>query len=476
MKKVFVYLMASAIFLALLPGFGVPPHQALAQSGAVFGPETFPRGENNKAKFSRAFSAPDTTIPYSLSVTHGNRDGSQRVKKITIILNGQEWVFNRSQGSFVAAVRLQSQNQLTIVMKGGVADGFIKVNVEPTRTTLLNSPDDGNFDSAQSGIGYIYGISVDSASHRAYLADGLNDSVIEFDVADARVTRSFDNLDSDSISGNAGTLSVCWDSTSQNLVAINQGNSTKQTSGSLAVININNSSMRNFILASDMHPTSLAGLSNSRAIAFTTLYYPQNRRAYFMDTDSGNLTTREENLALFASTGNSITNEFIFAGADDGKPPALFIYNGASPFRKVKEIPSSARAGSIFDKVAVNPTNNIAIAVNLRESAIFLFDIGAGQEIARIPVRFVSSDYNDTSVAINPQTNMAVVANRNLNMLYVVDLATFILRAELPLPSGINPLSVGIDTQFNRALIGESGFRGENHSGSIIIVQLPDRE
>jgi DNA-binding beta-propeller fold protein YncE len=480
MKKIMGYLLAS-VMIVLLPILSNPSSQALAQSGTVFGPETFTRGINNKAKFTRSFSASDLAIPYTLAIAHGNRDGSQRVKKVAVTLNGQTVNFNKGQGSFVAAVRLQAQNDLTIVIKGGVSDGFLKVTIEPTRTTLLNSPNDANFDRNQSGIGYIYGVTVDSASHRAYLADGLNDSIIEFDIANASLVRSFNNIDNDSIAGNAGTLSVCMNTTSHSLMVVNQGGtavSGSQTNGSLSIINLNDSFVRNlsFSPLGEVHPTSLAGTPTNNVIAMTALFHPQNRRAYFIDTVTGVVTMKDESLALFSSTSNPITNEFIFAGADDNKRPALFVYGASSPFRKSQEITSSAKVGSVFDKIAINPSNNIAVAVNPQESAIYLFDLGAGQEITRIPVRLVSTQYGDTDVAINPETNMAVVTNRNLNMLYVVDLATGVLRAEYPLPEGINPLSVGIDTGFNRAIIGERGFRGPNRSGSVILVQLPDRE
>jgi DNA-binding beta-propeller fold protein YncE len=481
MKKNIVHLLVIAVLLLLIPISGSHSQQVFAQSGPVFGPETFTRGVNNKAKFVRTFSASDIAIPYTLSITHGNRDGSPRVKKVAVTLNGETLNLNKSKSSFVAATRLQSQNELIIVIKGGAADGFLKVSIEPTRTTLLNSPDDANFDANQSGIGYVYGLSVDSTSHRAYLADGLNDSIIEFDIARARTIRSFDNIDNDFVAGNAGTLSVCLNTSSQSLMVVNQGGTAvggSQTNGSLSIVNLSDSFVRNFSFSplGEVHPTSLAGIPNSNVIAMTALFHPQNRRAYFIDTVSGNVTMKDESLALFSSTSNPLTNEFIFAGADDDKRPALFVYGTTSPFRKVKEISSSAKAGSIFDKIAVNPSTNIAVAVNPKESAIYLFDLGAGQEIARIPVRLVSTQYGDTDIAINPETHMAVVTNRNLNLLYVIDLETSILRAEYVLPSGINPLSVGIDTQLNRALIGERGFRGADHSGSVIIVQLPDRD
>lgn len=454
-----------------------------AQSGGAFGPETFTRGENGKARFTRTFSVSDTSIPYTLLVTHGERDGGARVKKGNLTLNGVEVLnFRKGTGVYVLAVRLQAQNELNIFMKGGVATGFLTITIEPTRSTLLNSPDDGNFDDSQSGIDTPFSVSVDSANHRAYIAERGKDAVVEFDTEALRVTRMFDDVDSDSVPGNAGTSSVSVNGNERTVVVSNPSDFTvpgvPPANGTVSVINIGNGSTRTLSLDSqgEIHPFLVAVNANNNVAAFTSLYGARYKRASFIDLDTGNVTAREENLPLFAVTNNPVTNEFIFTGGDGTGRPALFIYSAMSPFRRVKEINSSAAAGSVFERIAVNPSNNIAVAVNLKAGAIFLFDIAAGVEIARLPIRVSSTQFPDADVAVNPQTNMAVVVTKDIAYAYVVDLATYVLRAELPLHTGISPNAVGIDTQLNRAIIAETTFAGNGHAGSVIVLQLPNRE
>jgi DNA-binding beta-propeller fold protein YncE len=187
------------------------------------------------------------------------------------------------------------------------------------------------------------------------------------------------------------------------------------------------------------------------------------------------VTTRDENLSLFAVANNPITNEFVFTGSDGTSKNSLLVYEARAPFRRLKEIQTSARGNTLFDKIAINPANNFAVALNLREGAVFIFDIAAGRELARIPIRVVRTDFAEGDVAINPETNMAVVVNKSLNVLYVIDLATLVLRGELPLPNGSKPVGVGVDTVLNRAAVTETGFSGGSHNGSVLIVQLPQR-
>jgi DNA-binding beta-propeller fold protein YncE len=474
MKKVTIFIALSIFLISLMPVFNLPSQKVMAQSETIFGPETFVRGDSGKPKYTRNFNVSNTLIPYTLTAINGEGDGSQFVKRATIILNGQEVAtLTKASKNIVLAVRLQSQNELIIILKGPNPAGFAKVSIAPTRTTLFNSPDDADFDGRQAGLGFPSGVAVDSSSHRAYLADASNDAVVEFDLQQARVTRTFDNVDGDSVAGSSGTSGLCVNMSSRNIVTANPADSASGK-GTLSIVNVDNGSVR-AISQGSVHPFSVASNSNTNAAAFTALFNPNNKRAYFLDIDSGNVTTRDESIALFAVANNPITNEFVFTGSDGGSKAALFVYEARSPFRRVKEITTSARGNTIFDKIAINPANNLAVALNLREGAVFVFDIAAGQEVARIPIRVARTEYAEGDIAINSETNMAVVVNKNLNILYVIDLATMVLRAELLLPSGINPIAVGVDTQLNRAAIAETGFVASSHRGSVIVVQLPQR-
>jgi hypothetical protein len=314
---------------------------------------------------------------------------------------------------------------------------------------------------------------VDSASHHAFLSDASDDSVFEFDMNSANVSRRFSNIDGDSVAGSSGTSGVCVSTSSRNIVATNPADVSGR-SGTLAVINMDNGSIRTFNQG-NLRPFSIASNGNTNTAAFTALFNPNDKRAYFLDIASGNVTTRDENLTLLAVAANSMTNEFIFTASDGNSRTGLIVYEARAPFRRVKEISSSARGNTVFDKISVNPATNLAVALNLRDGAVFVFDIAAGQELARIPVRILRTEYAEGDIAVNPETNMAFAVNRTLNTLYVIDLVTFVLRAELPLPNGINPLAVGIDTQLNRAAIAETGFSSSSHNGSVILVQLPSR-
>ena len=473
-RKTTIFIAVFTLFLSLMPAFDLPSQKVQAQSGFTFGPENFIKNGEGKAKYTRSFSASNTLIPYTLTVSNGDGNGSQFVKKATITLNGQELVtLNKSSRTFVLAVRLQSQNDLSIILKSPNPDGFVKISIEPTRTTLLNGPNDSNFDSNQAGIGYPVGASVDSASHRAYIADAGNDAIVEFDLNDARVIRTFDNVDGNSVSGDSRTSGVCVNPGARTMVAVSPADSNGGE-GMLSVINLDNGSVRT-ISQGNVHPFSVASNTNTNTAAFTALFNPNNKRAYFLDISSGTVTTRDEGISLFAVANNPITNEFVFTGSDGAGRNILLVYEARAPFRRLKEIATTARANTIFDKIAINPANNLAVALNLREGAVFVFDLAAGQELARIPIRVVKTDFAEGDIAINSETNMAIVVNKSLNMLYVVDLATLVLRAELPLPDGASPVGVGVDKQLNRAVVTETGFSGNSHNGSALVVQLPQR-
>jgi DNA-binding beta-propeller fold protein YncE len=473
MRKTTVFIAVFALFISLPSAFQRSSQKVQAQSGETFA-ETFVKGDG-KAKFARSFSAPNTLIPYTLTATNGDGSGAPFVKKATITLNGQPLVtLNKGLRTFVLAVRLQSQNELSLLLKGADPAGFVKLSIEPTRSTLINDPNDSDFDSNQAGVGHPVSASVDSASHRAYVADAGRDAILEFDLNEARVLRTFDNVDGNSISGDSRTSGVCVNPGSRNMVAVSPDDSGSAGNGTLSVINLDNGSVRTFPQG-NVHPFSVASNANTNTAAFTALFNPHNRRAYFLDVSSGAVTTRDEGISLFAVANNPITNEFVFTGADSSGRNVLYVYEARAPFRRLKEIATSARANTLFDKIAINPANNYAVALNLREGAVYIFDIAAGQELARIPIRVVRTEFAEGGVAVNPETNMALVVNKNLNILYVIDLATLVLRAELPLPEGANPTGVGVDTQLNRAAVTEIGFSSNSHNGSVLVVQLPQR-
>jgi DNA-binding beta-propeller fold protein YncE len=474
-RKTTVFIGVFTLFISLMSSVHLPSQNVRAQSSdSIFGPENFVKSGVGKTRYTRSFSAPNTLIPYTLTVINGDGNGSQFVKKATITLNGQDLVtLNKSSRTFVLAVRLQSQNDLSLVLKSPTPDGFVKISIEPTRTTLLNDPNDANFDSNQAGIGYPVGVSVDSASHRAYIADAGNDAIVEFDLNDARVVRTFDNVDGNSISGDSRTSGVCVNPGSRNIVAVSPADSNAGGDGMLSIINLDSGSVRT-VSQGNVHPFSVASNANTDTAAFTALFNPNNKRAYFLDIASGTVTTRDESVSLYAVASNPITNEFVFT-ATDGSRNTLFVYEARAPFRRLREVATSARANTIFDKIAINPSNNLAVALNLREGAVFVFDLAAGQELARIPIRVVKTEFAEGDIAVNPETNMAVVINKGLNVLYVIDLATLVLRAELPLPDGSSPVGVGVDRQSNRAAITETGFSGGSHNGSVLVVQLPQR-
>lgn len=474
LKKTTVFIAIFTFLISLMLAFPWPSQNVKAQSETAFGPENFPKSGDSKAKFSRNFNAPDTLIPYTLTAINGDGNGSQFVKKATITLNGQEIVtLTKASKTFVVSVRLQSQNTLSLVMKGP-SEGFVKISIEPTRANLLNSPNDSDFDDNQAGIGYPISASVDSSSHRAYVADAARDAIVEFNINDRRVTRIFDNVDGTSALGDSGTSGVCINTGSRNMVAVNPADNGSGGTGTLSIINLDSGSVRT-LSQGNIHPFSVAGNANTNAAAFTTLFNPSNKRAYFLDIASNTVTTRDESLSLFAVANNSMTNEFVFTGSDGNGKNSLIVYEARAPFRRVKEISTSARGTSLFDKIAINPANNFAVALNLREGAVFIFDIAAGQELARIPIRVVRTDFAEGDVAINPETNMAVVINKSLNVLYVIDLSTLVLRGEYLLPDGVKPVGVGIDTVLNRAVVTETGFSSGSHNGSILVVQLPQR-
>lgn len=468
-------LLAVSLFaVCVLPVFNAS-QTALAQGS--FGPETFTLATKKKGTFTRTFSVGDTTIPYTLTFTNGG-DVPLRVKKGTITLNGRDIldsrVINRGFGRLTLALHPNQNNEIRIKLKGNVGS-FVSVAIEPTATTVLNSPIS---DADQAGLGTPFSVAVDQASRRAYITDRHYDSVVEFDIEQARVTRSFAGVDGDATPGNGATLDISIDSSAGNIIAINQGEALSSgaalPAGSIAVINQNDSSMRVVPLANsgdELHPRSVA--VNANGVAAFTVLYGDGRRAYFIDLSSGSLSTRSENMNLIAVAANPLTNEFVFVGTESGVSPALFVYNAAAPFQRVRRIDSSAPAGTIFQDIAINPVTNIAVAVNQSAASAFLFDIQEGREIARIPISVGNVTEPTADVAINPETNMAVITSRFINRLTVINLATRLVAAEIPLPDGALPLGVGIHYGLNRAIVAENGLSSSQRNGSIFVVQLP---
>ncbi len=475
MRKWFVLSVVSVAFACLLPLLEGPFQGAQAQTETTFGPETFTRGSTKKATFSRSFTA-DQSRPYTLTLINGAGDGSLRAKKGIVTLDGTmilgKDVFNKRADRIVVAVNLSQQNDLNFWFKG--PEGcFVSVSIDPVPDGLLNDPASSDFDSKQAGIGFPFSVDIDQSNHRAYVSDRYRDSVIEFNIPEASISRWFTDLDGDTALDNGATAGVAFNSNARNVVAINEG---ATGNGSVAVINLDNGFVNVTTVTSNDGNTSpvYAAVNPANSIAaFTGQYNVNGRRAYFFDTTSRVLSTRNESVSLNAVAFSAGTGEFIFTTSDGGSSPGLFVYSATAPFQRVGRIDSTARAGSVFNKVAVNPETNIAAAVNLGDGSVILFDVAAGRQIARVPIRADNSPNALADIAINPQTNMAVVTSRFTERVIVIDLATGLVAAEMPLPAGTRPLGVSIDHGLNRAVIAENGFASTERNGSILVVQLP---
>jgi DNA-binding beta-propeller fold protein YncE len=459
-----------------MPAFNAS-QEAFAQTS--FGPETFTLATKKKATFRRAFSVGDTSIPYTLTFTNGQGDGAFRVKKGSVTLNGRvildSRVINRGFGRITVALRPDQSNEINVKLKGSLG-GFVAITIEPTPATLLNFPIS---DAEQAGLGTPFSVAVDQSSRRAYITDRHFDSVVEFDIEQARITRNFAGVDGDATPGNGATLGVSVDTSANAVVAINQGESLSSgaalPAGSIAVISQSDSSMRMVPLAdsgNNLHPRSIA-LNPANGVAAFAVLYGNGRQAYFINLATGALSTRGEGMNLNAVAGNPLTDEFVFTGAESGAPPALFVYRAVAPFQRVRRIESSAPTGSSFQEIAINVATNVAVAVNQQAAAVFLFDLREGREIARIPITVGNITEPTADVAINPQTNMAVVTSRFINRLTVIDLTTRLVAAEIPLPDGARPLGVDIHHALNRAVISENGLSSSQRNGSIFVAQLP---
>lgn len=468
-RKTFRTVLLSASLLCLLPALDGRFSAASAQNG--FGPETFTRTSKGKDKFTRTFTLGDTSIPYTLLLENGSGDGTNRVPKGTVTLNGTtvlgKPLVNRRFGRVALALNPTGQNEIRVTIKGGSAGSFIRLSIEPTPSTVLNDPDD------QSGIAVPLSVSVDQSTHRAYVADRHNDTVFEFNIGSAAISRSFSGLDGDFELGNGGTAGVTINRTAGTVVTANQGDNT---SGSIAVVDLESESVETFSLSDSeggINPYYVAVNSDNNVAAFTALFSRGARRAFFINLASGELTTRQEDVTLTSLAFNPTTNQFIFTGASNSSP-SLLVYGGAAPFERVRQISSTAQAGTAFEKIAINTETNMAVAVNQRDRAVFVFDLASGQQVARIPINTGNVTEPKADIAVNPLTNQAVVTSWYLARLTVINLETNLVMAEIPLPAGTRPQGVGIDHLSNRAVVTENGLSSGSRNGSIFVVQLPE--
>jgi DNA-binding beta-propeller fold protein YncE len=450
---------------------------ALAQSGAGFGPETFARSStSNKDNFSRVFTVADSSIPYTLSLQNGNDDGTSRVRKGWITFNGETLLapplIGNQRGHLILAVHPQQQNQLDIKLKGGAAGSFLVISIQPTPSTVLNNPSDPAFDSREEGLGTPYGVAVDQASHIAYVADRFYDTVFAFDIAGVRIVNSFRGIDGDQTNGDGGTTGISF-VPGMGIVAVNEGE--QGAGGSISMIDPANGSVHMIRLASSgafLHPSYSAVNPANHTAAFSALY-DSGRHIYMVDLSTGTLSVQEETMDPTPPAFNAGTNQFVFGAADTRMSPALLVYGAAQPFQFVRRIDSTAPAGTEFEKLAINPQTNIAVAVNQFDAAVYVFDLAAGAQVARIPIDVGVVTFPSADVAINPDANLAVVTSNYIDRIAVIDLSTNLLASEIPLPPGSRPLGVDIDRQWNRAVVAENGLASSMRNGTVLVVQLP---
>jgi DNA-binding beta-propeller fold protein YncE len=343
-------------------------------------------------------------------------------------------------------------------------------------TALLADPSSPEFNASEAGLGMPYGVVIKQATHTAYIADRYYDSVFEFDVPGARITRQFTALDGDTLNGDGGTTGIAFDTKANALVAINEG-VQDNTRGSIAIVDLDTKSVRTIPLVQSgqaLHADYVAVNPNNNTAAFCTLY-DGGRTARFIDLSSGSVQQSSPTMSLTAPVFNQNTALFVFGARDDGAAPALIVYDGSAPFHQAQKVVSSAPPGTAFEKLAINPNTNVAVAVNLPDKSASIFDLSAGVEVARIPVAVGMGQYGGADVAISPATNMAVVTSTFGSRLTVIDLNTLLPAWEIALPQRTRPLGVDIDYQLNRAVIAENGLSSNTRNGSILVVQLPGR-
>ncbi|HEU4391840.1 MAG TPA: hypothetical protein VFV34_28900, partial [Blastocatellia bacterium] len=379
-------------FTGTLLSFGcfLYPQIAAGQSGLPG--EILVRGSGNKDNYARTFSVGDTSGFFTLTIENG-MNGARTVKKGWVTLNGQEilnpTVFNRQFLKLSVAVHPRQTNELQVRLKGGEQGSFIRIAVERSLSTLVSDPSDSAFDSNQAGLGVPIGVAVDQNSHRAYVSDRFWDSVIEVDVQSARVTRWFRGLDGDLSPGNGATTGVSWNPTTHTVIAVNEGaqGASQSTGGSIAIVGLGGENQRVIPLEYEgqrLNPF-LVAVNPDNNVAALSAFYSAGGRAYFCNLSTGAIVAREEGSSVTAPSYNSLSNQFVFAANSPDARPSLVVYGAVPPFSRLKRIASSAPVGTAFERVALNPSNNKLIAVNPRDSAVYLFDLTEGVELARIP-------------------------------------------------------------------------------------------
>ena len=466
------------LFLAGILGLSiclVYPEAASGQNGLPA--ETLVRGSGNKDSYTRTFTVNDTSGFFTLTIENGI-GGSRTVKKGWVTFNGQEIlnpaVFNRQFPKLAIAVHPRQVNELQVRLKGGEPGSFIRIAVEPSLSTVVSDPNDSAFDSNQAGVGVPIGVALDQTSHRAYVSDRFWDSIIQLDVETARVTRWFRGLDGDLSPGNGATTGVSWNPAGRTVIAVNEG-ATQGAGGSVAVVGMATDNTRVIQLEYEGHSINpfLVAVNPDNNVAAMSAFYSGGGRAYFYNLNTGAMVAREEGVSVTAPSYNSLSSQFVYAANSPDARPSLVLYSAVSPFQRLKRITSTAPVGSAFERLAINAVTNKLIAVNPRDSAVYLFDLSEGVEIARIPFIAGNNPYQSADVAINPLTNMAAVISGNLDHVTVINLATGLVAAEIPLPRGARPLGIGIDNALNRAVIAENGLASSQRNGSLLVIGLP---
>ncbi|PYP87780.1 MAG: hypothetical protein DMF61_09030 [Blastocatellia bacterium AA13] len=470
----------TALFwLVLLPGYaaqGLASEEITVQS--ILGPETFTRGSTGKDIFTRLFNIANTSAPYTIKIVNGAPDGSMTVKKGWLTLNDQDLldpgVFNRRNLSITIAIHPSAQNELRLKLKGGEQGSFVTLIVEPTLSTVLNNPNDPGFDSRQTGIGNPNGVTVDQTTHHAFIADRYYDSVIDFDIANARIVRNFSGLDGDSMLGNGATTSVSFNTTARTIAAVNEG-VLETDPTSLAVVNADSGSTRVVPLpyaGVPMHSRNIA-LNPNMNVAAVDGQFTDGKRAYFVDLSTGIVSARDEQLQMTAPVFNAGSNEFVFSSFGENVRPGLVVYSALPPFQRIRRVDTNAPAGTRFEKLAVYRASNVVAAVNRLDSAVYVFNISTGELLARLPIRLSQEPFVTVDIAVNQANGLAVVTGRFTGLVSVINLNTQLLVAEIPLPDRCSPLGVAIDESLNRAVIAENGLSSTTRNGSIFILQLP---
>lgn len=464
------------LFVSLTLCLSISMNEVAAQGDPALGPQTLTRSAAGKDNFTLTFAVPDQSAPYSLLLVNGADDGSRRVRKGWFTLNGQAILtptqFNRSVGRLRVALRPSQQNELRIKLKGGAAGSFIRVLVEQTHASLLNDPADPSVDADLAGVGTPFSVTIDQGAHRAFISDRHWDSIIEMDVNLAEVTRWFNGVDGDPVPGNGGTTGLCFNDRDRSIVAVN-GGGLADSRGSIAIVDSAGHGRVLPISYSGRGVQSLfLALNPENNVASFDGRYSDGRRAYFIDLTTSVTTARDETLDLSAPVFSPATDQFVYAADGEGSPPALFVYGSAAPFQRVKRINSSAPPGTEFDKLGINTVTGVVVAVNQKDAAVYLFDLTAGSEIARLPIRTGVVRYQAADVAVNSQSNTAVVVSRFIPLATVIDLTNRVVAAEIPLPPGTLPAGVAIDQALNRAVIGENGLSSNRRNGSILVLDL----